>query len=128
MYLDQMICQFEQTKNGNKLAIMNLIQKKFHRMYGSIVVNACVENQEDMFICVGGIHPDGQVFKIFCEFEQTIMNLILTKIHRIHRIEINACVKYGKKLVLGILVFCRTKFSNILSIGQTKMEISQPLC
>ena len=34
------------------------------------VVNACVEYREEMFIGVGDIHPDGQNFQIFCQFEQ----------------------------------------------------------
>ena len=28
---------------------------------------------EKIFICVGEIHPDGQNFQIFCQFEETKM-------------------------------------------------------
>ena len=38
-----------------------------------MVVNACVEYREEMLISVGDIHPDGQHFQIFCQFEQTKM-------------------------------------------------------
>ena len=38
-----------------------------------IVVNACVEYQEEIVIGVGDTHPDGQHFQIFCQFEQTKM-------------------------------------------------------
>ena len=58
-------------KNGDKSAVLNLIRTKLHRSHGRIVVNACVEYREEMFIGVGDIHPDGQHFQIFCQFEQT---------------------------------------------------------
>ena len=35
------------------------------------VVNACVNYQKQIFIGVRDIHPDGQHFQIFCQFEQT---------------------------------------------------------
>ena len=38
-----------------------------------MVVNACVQYPEEMFIDVGDINPDGQHFQIFCQFEQTKM-------------------------------------------------------
>ena len=65
--------------------------------------------REEMLIGVGDIHPDGQHFQIFCQFEQTkycnksaIFNLILTTLHRIHgRIVVNACVKYRKPIFIG---------------------------
>ena len=38
-------------------------------------VNACVEYQEEMYIDVGDIHPDGQHFQIFYQFEQTKMTI-----------------------------------------------------
>ena len=60
-------------QNNVKSAIMNLIQTKLHRIHGRIVVNSCVENREELFISVGDIHPDGQHFQIFCQFEQTKM-------------------------------------------------------
>ena len=50
---------------------MNLIRTKLHRIHWRIVVNACEENGEEMFIGVGDIHPDGQHFQIFGQFEQT---------------------------------------------------------
>ena len=61
-------------------------------------------------IGVGDIHPDGQHFKIFCQFRQTkignksaITTLILPKLHRIHgRIVVNACVKYREKMFIGV--------------------------
>ena len=60
-------------KNGEESAILNLIRTTLHRIHGSIVVNAYVEYQEEMFIGVRDIHPDGQNFQIFCQFEQTKM-------------------------------------------------------
>ena len=58
-------------KNCNKSAIVNLIKTKLYRIHGRIVVNACVEYRGEMFIGVGDIHPDGQNFQIFCQFEPT---------------------------------------------------------
>ena len=52
-------------KNGEKSTILNLILKKLHRIHGRMVVNACVEFLEEMFIGVGDIYPDGKHFKIF---------------------------------------------------------------
>ena len=65
-------------KNGNKSAIMNLIRTKLYRIYGTIVVNAFVICRESvkMFIGVGDIHPNGQHFQIFCQFEQTKMAIM----------------------------------------------------
>ena len=41
-------------------------------IYTRIVVNACVEYWEEIFIGVGDIHPDGQNCQIFIyNFEQT---------------------------------------------------------
>ena len=37
------------------------------------MVNAYVKYQKPIFIGVGDIHPDGQNFQIFCQFEQTKM-------------------------------------------------------
>ena len=37
------------------------------------MVNACVKYQKPIFIGVGDIHPDGQNFQMFCQFEQTKM-------------------------------------------------------
>ena len=34
---------------------------------------ACVNYRKHIFIGVGDIHPDGQNFQIFCQFEQTKM-------------------------------------------------------
>ena len=48
-------------KNDDKSAIMNLMRTKLHRIHGRIVVNACVEYLEEMYIGVGDIHPDGQI-------------------------------------------------------------------
>ena len=62
-------------KNGDESAFMNFIWTKLHRIHGRIVVNACVENREEMFIGVGDIHPDGPNFQIFCQFEQTKMTI-----------------------------------------------------
>ena len=65
------------------LAIMNLIQTKLHRINGRIVDNACVKilvqivinayekYWKKIFIGVEDMHPDGQNFQIFCQFEQT---------------------------------------------------------
>ena len=44
---------------------------QLHMIHGRMVVNACVEYREEMFIGVGDIHPDGQHFQIFGQFEQT---------------------------------------------------------
>ena len=52
---------------------MNLIWTKLHMIHGRIVVNACVEYREDMFIGVVDIYPDGQHFPKNCQFEQTKM-------------------------------------------------------
>ena len=38
-----------------------------------MVVNACVQYQEEMFIGVGDINPYGQHFQLFGQFEQTKM-------------------------------------------------------
>ena len=38
-----------------------------------MVVNACAEGREEIFIGVRDIHPDGQHFQIFCQFDQTKM-------------------------------------------------------
>ena len=38
-----------------------------------MVVNACVEYREEMFIGVGDIHPDGQHLQKKIQFEQTKM-------------------------------------------------------
>ena len=55
---------------------MNLIRTKLQRIHRRIVVNACVENREEMFINVGDIHPDGQHFQIFCQFKPTKQQLV----------------------------------------------------
>ena len=52
---------------------MNMIRTKLHRIHRRIVVNACVNYRKKIFIGVGDIHPDGQHFQIFCQFEQTKM-------------------------------------------------------
>ena len=41
-----------------------------------MVVNACVQYREEMFIGVGDINPDGQNFQIFFQFEQTKWRLV----------------------------------------------------
>ena len=51
-------------KNGDKSAIKNMIRTKLHRIYRRIVVNACVEYREEMFIGVGDIQTDN-IFKYF---------------------------------------------------------------
>ena len=43
-------CQFEQTKMVIESAILNFIWTKLHRIHGRIVVNACLEYREEMFI------------------------------------------------------------------------------
>ena len=59
-------------KNGDKSAILKFDpDETIHRIYGRMLVNACVEYQEEMFIGVGDIHPDGQHFRIFYQFDQT---------------------------------------------------------
>ena len=45
------------------------------RIHGRIVVNACVKYRKQIFIGVGDIHPDGQNFQVFYQFEQTKMAL-----------------------------------------------------
>ena len=60
-------------KNDEKSTILNLILTKLHRIHGRIVVNAYVKYWKPIFINVGDIHPDGQNFEIFCQFEQTKM-------------------------------------------------------
>ena len=62
-------------KNGVESAIVNLIQTKLQRIHGGIVVNACVEYWEEMFISVGDFHPDRKHFQIFSQFEQTKMGI-----------------------------------------------------
>ena len=62
-------------QNGDLSAIMDLIRTELHRIQGKIVVNACVEIREEMFIGVGDIHPEGIHFQILCQFEQTKMAL-----------------------------------------------------
>ena len=42
-------------------AIFNLIRTKLHRIYGMIVINACVKYRKQIFIGVGDIHPDRQI-------------------------------------------------------------------
>ena len=42
-------------------------------IHGRIVIYACVKYRKKIFIGVGDIHPDGQNFQIFCQFEQTKM-------------------------------------------------------
>ena len=87
-------------KNGDESAFLNFIRTKLHWNHGMIVVNACVEYKEEMFIGVGDIYPDGQNFQIFCQFEQTKMAINRPfwiwsgqKVHRIHKgMVINACV------------------------------------
>ena len=44
---------------------------KLHRIHGRIVVNACVKYGKPLFVGVGDIQPDGQIYQIFCQFEQT---------------------------------------------------------
>ena len=51
-------------QNGDKLAILNLIQTILHMIHGRIVVNACVKYRKKIFIGVGDMHPDGQNFQI----------------------------------------------------------------
>ena len=51
-------------QNGDKLAILNLIQTTLYMIHGMIVVNACVKYQNKIFIGVGDMHPDGQHFQI----------------------------------------------------------------
>ena len=52
---------------------MYLLRTKLQKIYGRIVVNACVEYREEMFIGARDIHADGQNFQIFCQVEQTKM-------------------------------------------------------
>ena len=69
------ILSISANKNVNKSAILKFIWTKLYRIHKMIVVNACVEDQEEMFIGVGDIHPDGQHFQIFCQFEQIKMGI-----------------------------------------------------
>ena len=48
-------------KNGNKSAILNLIQTKPHKIYGMTVINACEKYHTKMFNGVGDIDPNGQI-------------------------------------------------------------------
>ena len=49
-------------------SILNLMMTNLHRIYGRIVVDACVKYGKHLFIGVGDIHPDGHNFQIFCHF------------------------------------------------------------
>ena len=60
-------------KNGEKSTILNLILNFFYSIHGANVVNACVKYRKQICIGVGYIHPDGQNFQIFRQFEQTKM-------------------------------------------------------
>ena len=64
---------FWANKNGDESAILNLILTKLHRIHGMIVINACVKYRVKIFMGVWDIHPDGQNFQIFCQFEQAKM-------------------------------------------------------
>ena len=46
-------------KNGDKLAILNLILTTLHRIHGRIVINACVKYRKKIFIGVGR-YPSGR--------------------------------------------------------------------
>ena len=86
---------------------MNLILTKLHRIHGRIVVNAWVKYRKPIFIGVRDIQPEGQnILSISAKKngeKLTILNLVLTKLHRIHgRIVINVCLKYRKKIFIGI--------------------------
>ena len=43
---------------------MNLIRTKLHRIHRRIVVNAFVDNREEMFIGVGYINLSGRIFLV----------------------------------------------------------------
>ena len=61
--------------------------------------------------------------------KSTILNLILTKLHRIHgRIVVNACVYYRKKIFIGVgdIYPDGQKFQIFCQFEQTKMAISRP--
>ena len=137
----QIFCQFD----GDKSAISNLILLKLHMINRRMVVNACVEYREKMFIGVGDIHPDGQHFQIFCQFEQTkmVINrlfliLIRMKLHRIHgrivinafhgRMVVNACVEYREEMFIGVgdIHLDGHHFQIFCQFEQTKMTISRP--
>ena len=97
-------------KNDDQSAILNLIRTKLHRIHQGMVINACVEYRKEIFIGVRDIHPDGQNFQIFCQFEQTKM--VISRpfwiwswrnfTGFIGRIVIKACVKYRKKIFIGV--------------------------
>ena len=53
-------------QNGDKSDILNLILMTLHRIHGRIVVNACAKYRKTIFIGVGDMHPDGQIFQILC--------------------------------------------------------------
>ena len=42
-----------------------------HMIHGKIEVNACAKCRKKIFIGVGDMHPDGQKFQKWCQFEQT---------------------------------------------------------
>ena len=57
------ILSISANKNGDKSAILNLILTKLHKMHGRIVVNACVKYRKPIFIGVGDIYPEGQIYE-----------------------------------------------------------------
>ena len=75
-----------------------------------IVVNACVNYQKQIFIGVGRYKSGRTTFSKNLSIKantnsdkSAILNLILTSLHRIHwRIVINSCVKYRKKIFIGV--------------------------
>ena len=91
-----------------------------------MVVNACVQYPEEMYIGVGVIYSDGQHFQIFCQFEPTkmvtsrpLVNWILTTLHRIHGwMVVNACEQYQEEMFIGVgdIYPDGQHFQNILSI------------
>ena len=124
-------------KNGDKSAIVNLILTKLHRFHGRMVVNACVEYREEMFIIVGDIHPDRHIFKYFLNLSKqnsnksAILNLIMTKLHRIYgRIVINVCVKYRNKIFISVgdIHQDRQHFQIFCQFEQTKIITPAGLC
>ena len=103
-------------KNGNKSAILNLILTKLHRIHGKIVVNACVKYWKPKFIGVwrysSGRTKFSNILSLWanknCE-KSTILNLILTKLHRIHgRIVVNLCVENRDFFLLVLEIFIWT--------------------
>ena len=64
------IYEFEQTKMAISLPFWIRSERNLTWFIEGVVVNACAEYWVKMIIGIGDIHPDGQIFQTFCEFEE----------------------------------------------------------